>query len=110
MYPHERSLVKRLADAPFALIGMNSDSDREELKEAMAEENITWRSFWDDGGTQGPIATRWNVSGWPTIYVLDAEGRIRFKNVRGEAMDTAVNELLEEMGAAVPEVQEVTAI
>jgi len=97
MYPHERSLVKRLADEPFALIGINSDGDREALKGTLEEENITWRSFWDGGSTNGPIATQWNVSGWPTIYVLDHEGRIRFKGVRGEAMDEAVDELLAEM-------------
>ncbi len=97
MYPHERSLVKRLADEPFALIGVNSDRDKETLRARIAEENITWRSFWDGGGTSGPIATAWNVSGWPTIYVLDHEGRIRFKDVRGEAMDRAVDQLLEEM-------------
>ena len=32
-----------------------------------------------------------------TIYVLDAQGRIRFKIVRGAAMDKAVDELLAEM-------------
>ena len=97
MYPHERSLVSRLADQPFALIGINSDSDREALKETMQKEEITWRSWWDGGSTGGPIASKWNVSAWPTIYVLDAEGVIRFKNVRGEAMDRAVDELLEEL-------------
>ena len=100
MYPHERSLVKRLADQPFALIGVNSDGDREKLKQTLKDENITWRSFWDGGNTSGPIATRWNVSGWPTIYVLDHEGKIRFTGVRGEAMDKAVDGLLAEMQAA----------
>ena len=33
----------------------------------------------------------------PTIYVVDAKGVIRFKNVRGEAMDKAVDQLLKEM-------------
>lgn len=99
MYAHERSLVKRLENEPFALIGVNSDKDREELKDVLENENISWRSFWNGGSTQGPISTRWGVSGWPTIYVLDAEGVIRFKNVRGEAMDKAVDELLAEMKA-----------
>lgn len=98
MYPHERSLVKRLADQPFALIGVNSDSDLDILHKRMEEENITWRSFWNGkGGTTGPHSARWNVQGWPTIYVLDHKGVIRHKGVRGEAMDKAVDELLKEI-------------
>jgi hypothetical protein len=41
MYPHERSLVKRLEGKPFALIGVNSDRDREELKPILTSEQIT---------------------------------------------------------------------
>ncbi len=97
MYPHERSLVKRLQNEPFALIGVNSDKDLDKLRPRMEEENITWRSFWNGPkGTGGPISAQWNVRGWPTIYVLDKQGVIRFKNVKGEAMDEAVDELLAE--------------
>jgi hypothetical protein len=96
MYPHERSLVKRMADKPFALLGINSDP-KEKLLAALERENITWRSWWDGGSTSGPIATKWNVRGWPTIYVLDHKGVIRYKNTRGEAMDEAVEALLKEM-------------
>jgi len=98
MYPHERSLVKRLENEPFALLGVNSDKDLEALQDVLEEENITWRSFWNGPeGTSGPISKAWNVSGWPTIYVLDTEGKIRYKGVRGEAMDEAVDTLLAEI-------------
>ncbi|HIA18413.1 MAG TPA: redoxin domain-containing protein [Planctomycetaceae bacterium] len=97
MYPHERSLVKRLAGKPFALLGVNSDKDREVLKDVMTEKEITWRSWWDGGSTRGPIASQFNVSGWPTIYVLDSKGVIRYKGVRGVAMDKAVDTLLAEI-------------
>ena|SRR5579871_4925680 len=97
MYPHERSLVKRLADKPFALLGINSDGDKEKLKKHMEEESITWRSWYDGGKIGGPIAKKWNVNGWPTIYVLDDKGVIRYKNVGGEQMDKAVDTLLKEM-------------
>jgi hypothetical protein len=98
MYPHERSLVKRLAGKSFALIGVNSDDDREELKRVLTAEQITWRSFWNGGSTDGPISSAWSVKGWPTIYVIDAKGIIRYKNVRGEQMDKAIDTLLAEMG------------
>jgi hypothetical protein len=63
----------------------------------MKKQGITWRSFWNGGSTQGPISSAWNVRGWPTIYVLDHKGVIRYKIVRGERMDEAVDKLLAEM-------------
>ena len=102
MYPHERSLVKRLEGRPFALIGVNSDADLEELRPVLEAEQITWRSFWNGPeGTRGPISARWNVTGWPTIYVLDAKGIIRAKGTRGAALDKIIDELLAEMGHGV---------
>ena len=98
MYPHERSLVEKLANKPFALIGVNSDNDLEKLKPTLKKENITWRSFWNgEQGTSGPISTKWNISGWPTIYVMDAEGKIRYKNVRGKKLDEAIDTLMAEI-------------
>jgi hypothetical protein len=82
---------------PFALIGVNSDRDREALKKVLVAEQITWRSFWDGGNTNGPIANAWNVDGWPTIYVIDHKGVIRYRDVRGKEMDKAVDALLAEM-------------
>ena len=100
MYPHERSLVKRLDGQPFALLGINSDVDKEKLKKAMEQEHITWRSWWNGpNGTAGPLSEKWNVHGWPTTYVLDARGFIRFKDVREEGMDQAVDQLLKEQEA-----------
>jgi len=100
MYPHERSLVERLKDEPFALIGVNSDRDKARLKQRMAEEGITWRSFWcGPEGTRGPIPAAWNVTGWPTIYVIDADGVIRARDVREREMDEVVDRLLAELKA-----------
>jgi hypothetical protein len=98
MYPHERSLVKRMANRPFALIGVNSDRDREKLKEVMKEKEITWRSFWNGGSTSGPISSAWNVSGWPTIYVIDHKGVIRHKSTGSpgeETVDQWIDALVE---------------
>lgn len=96
MYPHERSLVARMKDKPFTILGVNSDSAKR-YKTAIKENEITWPSFWDGGKTGGPIATGWAVRGWPTIYILDTKGVIRYKNTRGKAMDEAVDALMEEL-------------
>ena len=99
MYPHERSLVKRLEGKPFALVGVNSDQDKAELKKAMEKENITWRSFWNGGSTAGPISTRWAIQGWPTLYLIDHKGVIRKKWVgspAGDVMDKEIDKLVKE--------------
>src|SRR5437868_3719937 len=83
MYPHERSLVKKYEDKPFVIIGINSDKDRDKLKETLKKKELTWRSFWNGGSTGGPISTEWNVHGWPTLYVIDGKGVIRGKFLGG---------------------------
>lgn len=99
MLPHEKSLVERLKDKPFALLGINSDGDAAKVKTILAEQGISWRQA-IDGSTEGPLATRWNVRGWPTIYILDHKGVIRYRDLRDEDMEAAVMKLLGEMEAA----------
>ena len=99
MFAHERSLVKRLENKPFALIGVNSDKDQAECKEKNTKESITWRSFWNGGSTQGPISKQFSVRGWPTLYLIDAKGVIRYKWVGSpgdKVMDEAIDKLVAE--------------
>jgi AhpC/TSA family len=108
MYPHERSLVKKMADKPFALLGVNSDKDLKELKKTLEEEQITWRSFWNgEQGTGGPISTEWNVRGWPTLFIIDHKGVIRHKylgNPGNDKLDAAIDKLVAEAeGKPAPE-------
>lgn len=94
MVPDERALVERMKGKPFVLLGINCDADRRKAKSEMDKNGVTWRSWWDD--EEGPIATGWGVFSWPTIYVIDHRGIIRFKNVRGEKLDAVVNQLVAE--------------
>ena len=103
LLPHERALVKKLAGRPFTLLGVNSDEDRTMAKKAVLKEKLTWCSFWNGGGTDGPISTKWNVQGWPTLYVIDARGVIRHKWL-GSPGDKVLNESVE---ALVKEAEEV---
>ncbi|MBI3408160.1 MAG: TlpA family protein disulfide reductase [Planctomycetes bacterium] len=77
--PEERALVKRLEGKPFVLLGINTDKSRQKAQKVVAKEGIIWRSWWDHGKAEDRIAVKWNVSAWPTLYLLDAKGVIRFK-------------------------------
>ena len=99
MYPHERSLVNRLKDKPFVLLGINTGDQEATLRKLIKDGEITWPFWIDDTGKSGPITQQWSVEAFPTIYVLDAKGVIRFKDVRDEEMDKAVDSLFAEMEA-----------
>ena len=63
----------------------------------MAREEITGPNWYDGDPREGKIAERYHVvQGIPAVYVLDAQGIIREKDVRGEALEKAVRTLLEE--------------
>jgi peroxiredoxin len=100
MNPQKQGLVERLASKPFALLEVNSDEDREAVKRTMRKEKLTWRC-WFDGGREGPIARQWDVHHWPTVFVLDAQGKIRYKELSDQPLEEAVQVLLRETTAAV---------
>jgi thiol-disulfide isomerase/thioredoxin len=99
MVPHERALVKRFEGKPFALLGINGDQDSDAAKRAVREHQINWRSWRDASAKKEPISTTWNVRGWPTGYVIDHKGIIRYKNLRGRELEEAVERLLQEAEA-----------
>jgi peroxiredoxin len=96
MVPHERTMVKRFEGKPFALLGINGDQDRDTAKRAVREHEINWR---DASAKKEPISKTWNVRGWPTGYVIDHNGIIRYKNLRGRELEKAVEQLLQEAEA-----------
>ena len=103
MWPHERSLVSKLADKPFAVIGVNiSEPNPAALRKAVEKHNLTWRSFSDPPGSEGrgAIAKKWNLGGTPTIYLIDHKGVIRHKWVGGapeKIIDHAVEKLVRDV-------------
>jgi peroxiredoxin len=93
MYPHERELVVKHRGKPFAILSVSTDEKIDTLKKSIDSGEITWRC-WYDGGVTGPITTKWGVRSFPSIFVLDKAGVIRFKDVRGVDLEKAVASLL----------------
>ena len=111
MYSHEQEIVRMLADKPFVLLGVNSDQELETVKEAVVDESLGWRHFWNGPkGTNGPISNQWNVEGWPTVYLIDENGIIRYKEVLGKEIDRGIETLMAEMGHEIELTEEATRI
>jgi RNA polymerase sigma factor (sigma-70 family) len=100
--PYERALVKRLEGKPFVLLGVNGDENREAARRAIAKEKMSWRSFFDGESGRGPIAVKWGVASWPTVYVIDAKGVIRSTGDTDKKLDELVDALVAEVEKSKP--------
>ena len=103
MFPHERSLVKKMEGKPFALIGVNSDKDekdedKEAIQKQLKEHQVTWRSFKNKQKDKS-ISEEFGVQGWPTLLLIDHKGIVRKKWLGApgnEKLDESIEKLVEE--------------
>ena len=97
MIPHEREMVERLKDKPFTLISVSGDEKLETVRTFLEKEKMPWTHWFAD---RKGILKDWNVRYYPSMYIIDHTGKIRFKDLRGEKLEEAVNQLLAEMKEA----------
>lgn len=95
--PHEKELYAKFTGRPFAIVGVNADDTLTSAQDSVRDNAIPWRSFWNGAdGIDGPITANWNVRAWPTVYILDSEGTIRFKQLRRKDLDEPLEQLVVE--------------
>jgi hypothetical protein len=81
---------------PLVVLGVNNDENRAAARRQAARQGGLKRSWWD-GGREGLIAARWNVDAFPTIYVIDARGVVRYRaHGFGQQLEAAVEALVRE--------------
>jgi peroxiredoxin len=78
----------------FEIVGISLDSDRAKLDKFIADRKMTWPQYFDGKGWQTKLAGVYGVNSIPATYLLDGEGKIIAKNLRGEALEEAVAKAL----------------
>jgi thiol-disulfide isomerase/thioredoxin len=97
MFPDEKKMVEKYKDRPFVLLGVNGDPTQSAGAESALRHKLTWRSFWN-GGETGPITSRYRVQGWPTSFLIDANGivRERVDGYQPHLVEAAIEKLVAE--------------
>ena len=93
-YPYLRLLEEIYKGRPLALLGVSSDKDVAAARQSKRDQKLTYRT-WFDGRKDGAIAESWGVAAWPTTYVLDQQGVVRFVNLRQEDLLKGVRQLMD---------------
>jgi peroxiredoxin len=92
--PKLRELQTKFREMPVCFLGVMSDPP-ERLREAIKRGDIGWRCWCDGDRNSAPITTRWNITSWPTIHVLDQQGIIRQRRVSVDQLEGIVRRLIE---------------
>ncbi|WP_182871492.1 TlpA family protein disulfide reductase, partial [Rhodopirellula sp. JC639] len=92
MYPDNRKLIEEMSEEQFVFVGVQGDETIDTVHESLESKAITWRVWWD--GADKRISTQWNIRGWPSTFVLDQRGVIRYRDLRGKELSNAVRSLL----------------
>lgn len=90
-----RSLVGEYSDKRFSIVGVNSDRELWIPQHLIDKGKVTWRSF-HDRASKPSISEEWDVSGWPTIVLIDQQGVIRQINAYGSLLTAKIEQLFDE--------------
>lgn len=79
----------------FEIYGVSLDQEKDRWVEAIAKDGITWPQVSDLQYWKSVAAQLYNVQGIPYTVLLDKEGKIIAKNLRGEELEKKLTEILQ---------------
>ena len=92
--PYVMSAYRKYQDQGFEIIGISLDQDRAKFTEFVQAMNLAWPQYFDGLGWQNKLAVKYGIEKIPATYLLDRDGKIIAKDLRGEALPAAVAKAL----------------
>lgn len=94
--PSVVAMYNELHPQGLNIIGVSLDRDKAKWLEAIEKDKLTWNQvsslkFWQD-----PIAVIYNIKSIPSTWILDKNGVIVAKDLRGEELKAKIIELLKQ--------------
>jgi peroxiredoxin len=81
-------------DKGFDVIGVSLDSEKDKLTSFIKEKGMTWPQYFDGKGWENEISTKYGIVSIPATFLIGKDGKIIGKDLRGDALDTAVTTAL----------------
>ena len=93
--PHVVKLYQRYKAKGFEILGVSLDNDRNRWLAAIQQDGLTWYHVSDLKGWKNEVAQLYSVSSIPHTILLDKEGKILARNLRGAALEQKLAELFD---------------
>ena len=92
--PNVLATYKKYHDQGFEIIGVSLDKDQAKFTDFIKSMKMTWPQFFDGQGWQNKLAVKYGVESIPATFLLDGEGKIIGRDLRGETLPAAVAKAL----------------
>ena len=81
-------------DKGFDVLGVSLDNNPGSWMRAIADDNLEWTNISDLQAWSSDLIIQYRIKAIPTSYVIDPEGRIIAKNLRGHELESFLKEIL----------------
>lgn len=81
-------------DKNFTVVGVSLDDSGEKWRKAIEEDGMPWLQLSDLKGFRNEVASQYGIQAIPSTFLLSPEGIIIAKDLRGEALNKKLGELL----------------
>ncbi|MBK7097966.1 MAG: TlpA family protein disulfide reductase [Sphingobacteriales bacterium] len=91
------NLVKtfnKYKDKNFTVLGVSLDDDKDKWLAAIKKDELTWTQVSDLKGWENEVAQKYRITAIPRSLLLNPEGKIVAKDLRGDDLDNKLEELL----------------
>ncbi len=93
--PNVVALYGKYKDKGFDVVGVSLDREKEAWIKAIADDKLVWHQVSELKFWQSEIAQKYGVTAIPCTFLLNKEGKIIAKNLRGEELARKLAELLD---------------
>jgi thiol-disulfide isomerase/thioredoxin len=87
-------LYNEYKDKGFTIVSVSIDINTTQWRKAIRQDGYTWENVCDLNGYGGPVAALYTVTAIPNSLLLDKNGRIIAKNLRGKLLESKLEELM----------------
>ena len=87
-------MYEKFKGKDFEIYGVSLDKDKAAWEKAIKADNLTWKHVSDLKYWQSEVVDKFSIKGIPQTYLLDKNGVIIAKNLRGEALEAKLDEVL----------------
>ncbi|MFB6307576.1 MAG: TlpA family protein disulfide reductase, partial [Flavobacteriales bacterium] len=91
--PHVVKLYNKYKDKGFEIFGVSLDKNKRKWVQAIKQDGLKWKHVSDLKGWQSKAAAKYGVSSIPYTVLIDKEGKIIAKKLRGKDLEKKLEEI-----------------